>query len=244
MTRLPDDQIDPYESRLARRVGDFAEQAVRPFDAAAIAAAAHAGARRQPLASRLFGSTSSMARLGVVATAALVAAAAFGISIGGAGSAPGQTGNGSEPTPTAVPGGVEACAAANLTGHITAWDGAAGHRIASIAVKNAAATPCSLPQVLRPALVDSDGHALIVGSVVSQVAQISVPAGATATSMVDMANYCGAAPTGTLEIRLYLPDETSISLSVIGDSASAPDPPPCSGAKAAASIQMQPLEVK
>ena len=41
MTRSPDDQIDPYESRLTRRVGEFADQAVRPIDAAAITAAAH-----------------------------------------------------------------------------------------------------------------------------------------------------------------------------------------------------------
>src|SRR5215510_708170 len=111
MTNLPDDQIDPYESRLARRVGGFADGAVRPIDPMAIAAAAHAGARRQTLAGRLFGAGTSMNRLGVILAAALVAVAAFSSFIMSGGHAPGQTANGPEATPTDVPGAVRDCAA-------------------------------------------------------------------------------------------------------------------------------------
>ena len=243
MTRSPDDQIDPYESRLMRRVGDFAEQAVRPVDPLAVAAAAHAGAQRRTLGGRLFGSTASMSRLGVVFAGALVAAAAFGVYLNAGGTAnpgPSASGNAPDATPTEVagPGGV-ACSAAQLTGEIVGWDGAAGHRIASLNLHNTGPGDCALPKLLRPALVDADGHALIVGALVSDTRTLTFQVGNAASTEVDMANYCGAAPTAELRIRLYLPDQTSFELSPHLDVPGTVDPPPCNGPNAAASIQIQ-----
>ena len=145
---LPDDHIDPYESRLTRRVGAFAEQAVRPIDPMAVAAAAQAGARRQTLAGRLFGSSGATARLGVVLAGALVGAAALAVSLGAGGNT-GPVASGPVATPTNVPGAVGACAADQLSGTIDGWDGAAGHRIATIKVRNDGATDCTLPEIGR-----------------------------------------------------------------------------------------------
>jgi hypothetical protein len=142
----------------------------------------------------------------------------------------------------AVPAGAQACAAAELTGEIGAWDGAAGHRIASIKLHNAGSAECLLPKLLRPALVEASGTALIVGAKVSNAATIMLGAGADASSMVDMANYCGKAPSSTLAIRLYLADETSVEIPATGDLAQQADPPPCNGRNAPAEIQMQPLQ--
>ena len=82
MTKLPDDQIDAFEPRLARRVGSFAEQSVRPIDALAVASAARAGARRRTLVGRLFGDASTGTRLGVVLAAGVLLTAALGAVIG------------------------------------------------------------------------------------------------------------------------------------------------------------------
>jgi uncharacterized protein DUF4232 len=246
MTRSPDDQIDPYESRLSRRVADFTDQAVRPIDAAAIAAAAHAGARRRTLGGRLFGSTSSMARLGVVLAGALVAVAAFGIfNAGGHGvPAPSASSGGSVATPTSLPGGLAACAARDLAGVITAWEGAAGHRIATVDLHNGGAADCLLPRYLRTALIDGTGRALIVADGVAQPSPITFPAGAYATTMVDMANYCSSAPSSPLRIRLYLEDASSVEVSAAAALSDQLDPPPCNGPNAAAEIQMQELHLK
>lgn len=244
MTKLPDDHIDPYESRLGRRVDAFAEQAVRPIDAAAIAAAARAGARRSTFAGRLFGSSASMARLGVVVAATLVAVA-FGVYLGG-GSGPGPASSGPDATPTNVPGAAVACTANDLSGLIMSWEGAAGHRIATIQISNDGSTACQLPLLLRPALIDGDGHALIVGQLPPEPASITVPARATASSMVDMANYCGAAPTPSdqaLKLRMYLPDESSIELLPVNSLPLPADPPPCNGRNAPATIEMHPLQL-
>jgi len=247
MTNVPDDHIDPYESRLARRVGDFADGAVRPIDPMAIAAAAHAGARRQTLAGRLFGSTTSMARLGVVLAGALVAAAAFGVYINAGGSnalGPNQSSAGPVQTPTAVPGAVEACAAGNLAAEISSWEGAAGHRIAGVDVRNTGSSACALPRLLRPALVSAKGQALIIAPPESNTTTLVLPAGGGASTMVDMANYCGPAPDSELNIRLYLPDQTSTQAAPTAKVPTPLDPPPCNGPTVGSEIQMQPFEQK
>jgi uncharacterized protein DUF4232 len=244
MTKSPDDQIDPYESRLGRRVDAFAEQVVRPIDAAAIAAAAHAGARRRTFAGRLFGSNSSIGRLGVVVAATIVAVA-FGVYLIG-GSGPVANSPGPETTPTNVPGAAVECRANDLSGLIMSWEGAAGHRIATIRISNDGSTSCRLPQFLRPALIDGDGHALIVGQLVPEPASITVPARATTSTMVDMANYCGAAPTPpdqALKLRMYLPDQSSIELLPTNSLPLPADPPPCNGRNAPATIEMRPLQL-
>jgi len=237
MTKSPDDQIDPYESRLGRRVDAFAEQAVRPIDAAAIAAAAHAGARRRTFAGRLFGSNSSIGRLGVVVAAALLAAGSIGIYVGGGG-----------PTPTASPvevsfsttGRTPDCAAKNLSAEIVAWEGAAGHRIATVRFLDLD-LDCLAPTYLKPALIDGAGHALIVGSDVHAAGIVHLYIGTKADALVDMSNYCGPAPVGEPFLRIYLPTNDSIEARRSANLNGPLDAPPCSGSTVPATIEMQGL---
>jgi hypothetical protein len=247
MTNRPDDPIDPYEQRLARRVGAFAEQAVRPIDATAIASLAAAGARRRTLAGRLFGSTSSTARLGVVLAGAIVGAAVLGVigagGLNGPDPTPTTAANGPEATPTSVPGAVDACAPAGLGAEITAWDGAAGHRIATVRVTNTGTLPCTVPRYFRPALVDEDGHALIVSPSMPEVAPLTLGAGTKATTLVDMANYCGTPPTAPLLLRLYLASDRAVEAKPGGSVSGPIDPPPCNGPNAPAEIQIQELQL-
>ena len=246
MTNLPDDHIDPYESRLTRRVGAFADQAVRPIDASAIASAAAAGARRQTLAGRLFGSTSSTARLGVVlAGTILVVVLGAVLGAGGLKLGPSATdaSNNPDATPTSVPGAVDACAPAGLSAEITAWEGAAGHRIATVRLTNTSTEPCTVPRYFRPALVDEDGHALIVTTFVPEPAPLTLPAGATGGTLIDMANYCGNAPTAPLFLRLYLTSDATVEAKPAASVSEPIDAPPCNGPNAPAEIQMQQLEL-
>jgi hypothetical protein len=244
MTNLPDDRIDPYESRLARRVGDFAEQAVRPADHAAIAAAARTSSRRRSISGRLLGSTPAMARSGLILVGAILATTALGIYLTVGGHGPDLTAsNAPSAIPTPVPGAAEACSARFLAGEISAWEGAAGHRIATIVIHNDGPATCLLEQYLRPALVDSAGHALIVGAPAAETVPITFPNGADAVSYVDMANSCDSATLPPYRIRLYLPDESSFELSVAANVPGPIDLPPCNGPTEPGQIQMQPLHL-
>lgn len=243
MTNPPDDRIDPYEPRLARRVGTFADRAVRPIDPLTVATAARVGARRSTLVGRLFGSTPAMARLGVVLAGGLIAVAAFGVWLGTGGQPIAtQSTSGPEATPTSLPGSVDACAAIELAGTITAWEGAAGHRIATIQLTNSGSADCSIPELLRPALVDADGHALIVGAPAKASSAFTLAAGRYATTLVDMANYCGQAPTAALRIRLYLPSQDSVEAGAAAGLPNPVDAPPCNGSNVPSTIEMQPLQ--
>ena len=252
MTNLPTDQIDPYEPRLARRIGAFTEQAVRPIDPLAIAAAARVGARRRTLAGRLFGSTASSARLALVLAGGVLLAWALGATFGGGrGPTPTAAAKGPVVTPTAAPVVAGPCAALALSGQVTAWEGAAGHRIATISIRNEGSSECALPEYLRSALIDADDRALIVADQPKRPVSIAFPAGATATAMVDMDNYCGPEPRTPLHMRLYLPSEASFDLGPENGVISGPpagsvvpmDVPPCNGQNAPTRMKMSPLEL-
>ena len=237
MTKLPDDHIDPYESRLTRRVGAFAEQAVRPIDAAAIASAARVGSRRQTLVGRLFGSNSSIGRLGLVVAAAVLAAGSIGIYVGGAGPRP--TASPAE-VPISTTGRTPDCAAKNLSAEIVAWEGAAGHRIATVRFLDLD-LDCLIPAYLKPALVDGAGHALIVGGNVHAAGTVHLSIGTKADALVDMSNYCGPAPVGELILRIYLPTNDSVEARRSANLDGPLDAPPCNGRTVPATIEMQSL---
>src|SRR6185437_11056585 len=133
-------------------------------------------------------------RLGLVLAGALIAVASIGVYVGGAGPRPSET-----PTPagTGLVVVTPDCAANNVSAEIFAWEGAAGHRIATVRLLGIDAG-CKVPNVLRPALVDGAGHALIVGKSSRSETWYSFSAGDRVETMVDMSNYCGAAPTGEL----------------------------------------------
>jgi Domain of unknown function (DUF4232) len=243
MTNFPDDRIDPYESRLARRVGEFADQAVRPADHAAIAAAAREGARRRSISARLFGSTPVLARSGLILVGAIVAGTALGVFLNAGGNGRVLTGtNDPAASPTAVPGAAEACVAEALTGQIVAWEGAAGHRIATITIHNTGAVSCLLPQYLRPALIDGAGRALMIGEV-AESEPITFPAGADAASYIDMVNSCIEPAEPPYRIRLYLPDQGSFELRVAASVPAPIDLPPCNGPAGPGEIGIQPIHL-
>ena len=133
------------------------------------------------------------------------------------------------PTPT--------CSPDVLSARITAWDGAAGSRIADVKVTNTSAVACILPEPASLALRDGSGRTLISGSGPAGAAA-TVPAGSSVTTLVQTSNYCGAAPVAPVTIRFDLGGGHRVT-------AEPPTPndatvPPCNGSTVPASIQMHP----
>jgi hypothetical protein len=203
---------DAFEARLAARLERHADNGVRPLDAVAIASEAVAsarGGRRQGS-----GVGSALARLGwVLAGAALAASAIGGAMWAGSNGLLGTPVASSTPSlvaviptneptpseslpPTAEPTvpPIPACSVADLAAQVTGWSGAAGNRIAAITLTYNGAGSCRMHDLERPQLVDANGTVLIDGDAPSATTSLTLDPGATLSTEIDDANYCGAAP--------------------------------------------------
>lgn len=244
MTRLPNDQIDPYESRLARRVGSFSDQAVVPIDPVAIAASAAVGARRRTFAGRLFGSAGPARRLAIIGAGALLIAA-LGVALGGGARGlfgPNATATALSPaTPTDAAPTPIICGPNELDARVTAWDGAAGHRTATVEVRNRSAATCWIPNLAQPELVDGDGTPLILGEQPTSVTLIEMARGDMLHTLVQDGNYCGPAPKAPVRVAFLQADALIVAEALSPTDVSGV--PGCSGTSGPTNdIQMQPWQ--
>jgi hypothetical protein len=142
-------------------------------------------------------------------------------------------------TQTPAAPAVGPCDTTGLEARITLWEGAAGHRIAHVSLKNANPEACTVQAVARPQLVDGSGAVLIDGTAPSSPDPIlTVEPGATLTTLVDADNYCGPAPKAPVMIVFVLADRqiTAEALTPSDDTV-----PPCLGNPGSAgTIQMHP----
>jgi hypothetical protein len=137
-----------------------------------------------------------------------------------------------------APAVAAACDAPSLTAQITAWEGAAGSRIAAVTVINGGTETCGLPSIARPALVDGSGRGLAVGQVpTGNVKTINLAAGAGLTTLVLVANVCGAAPIAPVSVSFDLGDGHGVDARPL--SADDVTVPPCNGPTLPAQIEMQ-----
>lgn len=238
MTNTPADQIDPYESRLARRVGAFAEQAVLPIDAFAVASTAVLSARRRAVGGRLFGSSGATARLALLGAGAILATAAVGVVISGGARGllpPAQTA-----TATATPAAVRMCTPEDVDAVITAWDGAAGHRIATVELHQVGTTACSVAPLPQPWLVDGGGTQLIVGKAGPTESPIPFAPGDVLHTLVQVGNYCGPAAVAPVMVAFVQGEALFVATALTPTDLSGV--PPCNGtAGPTDDIQMQPF---
>ena len=123
-------------------------------------------------------------------------------------SSAGETPSAPTPTPTAEvtvrPAGAP-CPPGELGARVTAWEGAAGSRIATVELTNDGATACTLPAASWPALVDASGAILIEGTPPAGTADVQLAPGKALTASVRVSNYCGADPVTPLTIAISLP---------------------------------------
>jgi hypothetical protein len=139
-------------------------------------------------------------------------------------------------TPTPIAAG--ACASDALTARITAWEGAAGSRIADVTVQNTSSAACRLPAAPSIQLVDGSGRVLIDGKRPASADTIRLAAGETVTTLVEASNYCGKPPTAPVRIAFDL--GTGGRLLAEPPSPTDDTVPPCNGPTVGATIQMQP----
>lgn len=145
------------------------------------------------------------------------------------------------PTPTPV-SGTGACDPARLAATITAWNGAAGHRIAMVSLTNNGKSTCTIHSLATPQLVDANGTILMQGTAPTSAATISLAYYDVVKTMVDAANYCGAAPTGPVSVAFLLPggEGRVVAAPATGDPLQGV--PPCLGpAGSPGDLQMQPF---
>jgi hypothetical protein len=240
MTDQPNDPIDPAEPRLARRIQAFSEQAVVPVDAALVARTA-VRARRQGFA--------ATGRLGWILAAGLLGIVAVGAAVAGGGArglfAPVATPTSMGTTPTQEPTpAVLACTPNDVDAVITAWEGAAGSRIATVELHNTAGFTCTMWKVSQPRLVDASGGDLIVGATGSGREVIEIGARDVLRTLVEASNYCGPAPEAPVTVLFRQENGIARDSGIYVATALTPNDlsgiPPCNGPNQPGSIQMQP----
>ncbi len=263
MTHLPADPIDPYEAGLAGRVHDHTDQALKPFDATAIA---HAAAIEHPRRrfGRLFGATTAIGRLGWIAAAGLLAAATIGYSLGAGGKgpsgpvaiatasptavptlaptaaptatlAPAQT---AAPTPVPTVRPIEACGPGALNIRIVSWSGAAGQRIATLKLTQKSTNGCTFPTLTRPELLDGTNRVLLEGAQPGAAKLLTLAHGDVLSSMAETSNYCGPNPVAPVTVAIVLADGQRVIATPLTPTDTT-GVPPCNGAGSPGYIQMQ-----
>lgn len=184
--------------------------------------------------------------LGLVVVAAGCASAGGSGSIAPVGSGPAVTptdepvpSDAASPTPTPVAGnGI--CDSANLYAEVISWDASAGHRTATVQLTNIGGATCKVRSLAKPELVDGNGTVLIQGATPTSTAVITLAPNDVVTTMVQDANYCGAAPVPPVSVAFVFPSGGG---RVIADAVSPTDVdglPPCNGS-GGGQIEMQPF---
>lgn len=146
------------------------------------------------------------------------------------------------PTATPVPS-LAACDTADLSAQITSWEGAAGSRIATVTLSVGGAAPCGLPTTARPALVDAHHAVLAQGKITNgnggtaEVGTLRVEPGDVLSTLVSVANVCGAAPAPPVTLAFDLGSGVLVAnpLNPTDDTV-----PPCNGPSQPPMIEMHP----
>jgi hypothetical protein len=245
---------DPFEERLAGRVRELSERGVRPIDAAEIAraaASASGAAMGGPGFARRFGSSvgqvgrlawmvGGVALLGAVLLggAALSGGRLFGVVTPSPSQASASEAAPASPSATG-PVAVAECSTADLAARVVDWTGAAGSRIADVTVRNVGSAACSLATLDRPQLVDDNADVLIDGNPPTGGASLTLAPGGTATTEVEVSNYCGPDPAAPVSVAFVLPNgERLVAVPRSADDLAGV--PPCNGRSAPANAAMQP----
>jgi len=141
------------------------------------------------------------------------------------------------PTPAPTPRPLPVCLASGLTAQVTGWQGAAGHQIASITLTNKGSGTCTVRGTPEVELVDTHGGILIDSQTGGPDGLPHIASGATAfhlakggslKTMVDTANYCGAAPALPTTVAFVLPASAGRLVAAAGPGGGVP---PCNGSK-------------
>ncbi|MEA2520328.1 MAG: hypothetical protein QOF49_2408 [Chloroflexota bacterium] len=130
-----------------------------------------------------------------------------------------------------------ACDPDRLRAQVTAWEGAAGSRIADVTLSVTGEGACTIARLWRPELVDGGRTIRIEGVVPTDAGTIEIRPGDALTTLVKASNDCLPPPTAPVSVAFVLDDGSRLVAAPVS-----PDDtttPPCLGAGQPASIEMQ-----
>lgn len=131
------------------------------------------------------------------------------------------------------------CAADQLVAEISSWEGAAGSRIALVAVTSVSPKLCILEGPPSAALLDAGGTVLVASTDdVGGGPDVELPPGERAQLFVAVANWCNDPPPQPVSIGLTMPDGAKLTASPAAGVTF--DPPPCNGPGQPPTISVQP----
>lgn len=152
------------------------------------------------------------------------------------------------PAPTVAPtvGGIQPCTGSDLALAVNRWEGAAGSRFGTLAAQNTSATDCTVSGAPGVQLVDGKSNVFL------DSANLGAPATATPTDVivlhggradslylvVQLSNYCGAAPSPPVTVALVLPENLG-RVVASNDAGVNVDMAPCNGPGAATTLDVQ-----
>jgi hypothetical protein len=161
-------------------------------------------------------------------------------------------------TPSASPGAVRLCSAADLS--LTArWQGATGALAGGLRLDVTGPTGCALPGQLQVQLVDAQGQALLVDEVAAAAlcddpqattsclsqTTVEVEPGHSALVRFVWQNWCDPPPSGSVGVEVTLPAEPRPLSAPIVDAAGNPsvDAPRCDAPGALSTLAVGPVEM-
>ena len=146
--------------------------------------------------------------------------------------------------PTAVPTPAPAvglCLPSDVAARITTWDGATGHRIATVELRNAGSSSCLWPTLDQPQLVDGNGIILISGAVAAAGDALNLAPGDVVTTLVQDGNYCRQTPVAPVTVAFVMPGGTGRVVATPVSSTDLDGVPPCTGSTGSpGDIEMHP----
>ena len=146
----------------------------------------------------------------------------------------------SPPPATASPSPAAAsCTAAQLVAKVQQWEGAAGHRIATVELTNSGAA-CALASLDQPQLVDGVDTILIDGATPAAPGTVMFAAGGKLHTLVQDGNYCGPAPIVPVTVAFVLPGGVGRIVAAPVTPEDTGGVPPCNGPSQPGDIEMHP----
>ena len=131
------------------------------------------------------------------------------------------------------------CRPEDVDARITAWEGAAGSRIATVELKQTGSVPCGLETMARPQLVNGHGDVLIAGSAPVRTTTMHFAPGEVVRTLVRTSNYCGPAPQPPVTVAFVTSDDALFVATALSPADTTL--PPCNGTPGSAgTIEMQP----
>jgi len=162
--------------------------------------------------------------------------------VGSVGSSPppAQQPTASPATPSATPAPTTGvCGPDSLAAHITLWEGAAGQRIAHVALTVVGPGPCEIQTMPKPQFLDGHGDILIVGSNPPGGQVLRLASGDVVTTLVQVGNYCGPTPVAPTTIGFVFANGVRIVATPVSPT-DATVPPCLAGLGSAGTIEMHP----